>query len=106
MTEYVAFIGQMPRYGSSEYWELKSYLESLFHLGMMGETKEARNIVRPEGLELVFPGDGKIKDLISGMELPPIYDVLRMEIKNKKQLNRNIKKFCERYKLEHRIYEV
>jgi len=106
MAKYAVFVGVLPVYATERYHALLDGFERLKNRSIIGEARMTiNNVAKPKGLGFTFPEDKKIQSVVSEMDTPALYGVIRAEVFDRRKLTREARRFCTKYGLDYRIYE-
>ena len=101
MGKYIIFAGRAPYV----YDQSLGYFASFIDRGVCSDFRSVSS-TDSDGIDRFFPGDEKVKSILSEMNLPEPYSVLTAKVNDEARLLEEAPEFCRRYKYDFRIYEV
>jgi len=103
MTSYIVFAGSGG--GVAEFSYTAGYLDSLVDQGILEGPVKSGEVWKPEDIGLLFRGDEGAKHALQSMNLPERYVVFMAGVADEERVERIAQQACQRFNLEHRVYD-
>jgi hypothetical protein len=102
MTKYIVFAGKE----NQSIEKILGYINNWIDNGFVGSNTRKGYITKPAHIKLWFHEDEKIEKEFEKMNLPKRYFAIRLEVKDETSLKEQVPKFCSRYGLEYKVYDI
>jgi len=100
MAKYVVFAGA----DNQSREEIVGYIKNWMNRGVLKRNLIKGHVAKPGHLDIWFSEDETIKRKLREMNLPERFYVIKVEVKNRSLLEKEVSHFCRDYSLQYRIY--